>query len=197
MFSRSCSALNSVNCSKFLYFLLFFSSYFLHLSRFNPTTALCVVILCISIHIQKINITKVKMQAPAKWILPLSIHHLGRQKSKLLSALNSELWLASSNPGSVGVTVRHMGILGFSKPNEWNKVVSDAERIVGYPTSFLSLRCLLSDELSNVALHMRKLVGTRHPLLQTAKLVFCFELSLPPPPPPTATPISPRFGFLF
>lgn len=64
---------------------------------------------------------------------------------------------------------RYIGILGFSKPNEWNKVVSDAEKIVGYPTSFLSLRCLLSDELANVALQMRRLVGTRHPLLQTAK----------------------------
>ncbi|CAL1540725.1 unnamed protein product [Lymnaea stagnalis] len=54
-----------------------------------------------------------------------------------------------------------------------SKAVSDAEKIVGYPTSFLSLRCLLSDELSNIALHMRKLVGTRHPLLKTARgMVF-------------------------
>jgi len=47
--------------------------------------------------------------------------------------------------------------------------VSDAEKIVGYPTSFMSLRCLLSDELSNVAMHVRKLVGTKHPLLNTAR----------------------------
>ncbi|XP_038158273.1 decaprenyl-diphosphate synthase subunit 2 [Cyprinodon tularosa] len=51
----------------------------------------------------------------------------------------------------------------------WSKVVSDAEKIVGYPTSFMSLRCLLSDELSNVAMHVRKLVGTQHPLLNTAR----------------------------
>ncbi|KAM6912785.1 all trans-polyprenyl-diphosphate synthase PDSS2 [Xenentodon cancila] len=59
----------------------------------------------------------------------------------------------------------------FSQPgsSNWNKVVSDAEKIVGYPTSFMSLRCLLSDELSNVAMHIRKLVGTRHPLLNTAR----------------------------
>lgn len=59
----------------------------------------------------------------------------------------------------------------FSSPgsNTWSKVVSDAEKIVGYPTSFMSLRCLLSDELSNVALHVRKLVGTQHPLLNTAR----------------------------
>uniref|UniRef100_A0A8P0NPQ3 Decaprenyl diphosphate synthase subunit 2 n=1 Tax=Canis lupus familiaris TaxID=9615 RepID=A0A8P0NPQ3_CANLF len=53
-------------------------------------------------------------------------------------------------------------------PAHWNQVVSEAEKIVGYPTSFMSLRCLLSDELSNIALQVRKLVGTQHPLLTTA-----------------------------
>ncbi|XP_058163205.1 all trans-polyprenyl-diphosphate synthase PDSS2 isoform X2 [Dasypus novemcinctus] len=53
-------------------------------------------------------------------------------------------------------------------PTHWNQVVSEAEKIVGYPTSFMSLRCLLSDELSNIAMQVRKLVGTRHPLLTTA-----------------------------
>ncbi|KAK3932851.1 Decaprenyl-diphosphate synthase subunit 2 [Frankliniella fusca] len=52
---------------------------------------------------------------------------------------------------------------------DWNKAVSEAEKIVGYPTSFLSLRWLLSDEIANVALHLRKLVGSNHPLLKTAK----------------------------
>ncbi|KAK6304554.1 hypothetical protein J4Q44_G00251400 [Coregonus suidteri] len=33
----------------------------------------------------------------------------------------------------------------------------------------MSLRCLLSDELSDVAMHVRKLVGTKHPLLNTAR----------------------------
>ncbi|XP_045662913.1 all trans-polyprenyl-diphosphate synthase PDSS2 isoform X2 [Ursus americanus] len=54
-------------------------------------------------------------------------------------------------------------------PAHWNQVVSEAEKIVGYPTSFMSLRCLLSDELSNIALQVRKLVGTQHPLLTTAR----------------------------
>nr|XP_012293855.1 decaprenyl-diphosphate synthase subunit 2 isoform X2 [Aotus nancymaae] len=53
-------------------------------------------------------------------------------------------------------------------PAHWNQVVSEAEKIVGYPTSFMSLRCLLSDELSNIAMQVRKLVGTQHPLLTTA-----------------------------
>lgn len=54
-------------------------------------------------------------------------------------------------------------------PAQWNQVVSEAEKIVGYPTSFMSLRCLLSDELSNIAVQVRKLVGTQHPLLTTAR----------------------------
>lgn len=54
--------------------------------------------------------------------------------------------------------------------------VSEAERIVGYPTSFLNLRWLLSDEIANVALHLRKLIGTKHPLLDIAKLVQRYYL---------------------
>jgi len=53
--------------------------------------------------------------------------------------------------------------------HDFNRAVSEAEKIVGYPTSFLSLRWLLSDEIANVALHLRKLVGSNHPLLKTAK----------------------------
>ncbi|KAF7269675.1 hypothetical protein GWI33_017291 [Rhynchophorus ferrugineus] len=49
------------------------------------------------------------------------------------------------------------------------KAVNEAEKIVGYPTSFLSLRWLLNDEVANVAHHIRKLIGTNHPLLNTAR----------------------------
>ncbi|XP_055719439.1 all trans-polyprenyl-diphosphate synthase PDSS2-like isoform X3 [Salvelinus fontinalis] len=64
---------------------------------------------------------------------------------------------------------RNISLFSNTTPSNWNKVVSDAEKIVGYPTSFMSLRCLLSDELSNAAMHVRKLVGTKHPLLNTAR----------------------------
>uniref|UniRef100_A0ABM0M5Z4 Uncharacterized protein LOC102803371 n=1 Tax=Saccoglossus kowalevskii TaxID=10224 RepID=A0ABM0M5Z4_SACKO len=66
---------------------------------------------------------------------------------------------------------RDISFLGFGSPEHsaWSKAVSEAEKLVGYPTSFMSLRCLLSDELSNVALQVRKLVGTNHPLLKTAR----------------------------
>lgn len=53
--------------------------------------------------------------------------------------------------------------------NEWNRALSEAEKIVGYQTSYLSLRYLLSDEITNLALHMRKLVGSTHPLVGTGK----------------------------
>lgn len=64
---------------------------------------------------------------------------------------------------------RTLSLFSSSGSSSWSKVVSDAEKIVGYPTSFMSLRCLLSDEFSNVAMHVRKLVGTQHPLLNTAR----------------------------
>ncbi|KAJ3612727.1 hypothetical protein NHX12_018985 [Muraenolepis orangiensis] len=66
-------------------------------------------------------------------------------------------------------TARTLSLFSSTAPSNWSKVVSEAERIVGYPTSFMSLRCLLSDELSNVAMHVRRLVGTDHPLLDTAR----------------------------
>lgn len=53
------------------------------------------------------------------------------------------------------------------KKPDWEHTISEAERLVGYPTSFLSLRWLLSDEIANVTLYLRKLVN--HPSLQTAK----------------------------
>lgn len=63
-------------------------------------------------------------------------------------------------------TCLHMNI---KKKFDSSKVVNEAEKIVGYPTSFLNLRWLLNDEIANVALHLRKLIGTNHPLLDTAR----------------------------
>ncbi|KOB64780.1 putative tumor suppressor protein, partial [Operophtera brumata] len=61
--------------------------------------------------------------------------------------------------------------LGLGRRDEldWRNVVSEAEQIVGYPTSFLNLRWLFNDEIANTAIHLRKLVGTNHPLLKSAK----------------------------
>lgn len=76
--------------------------------------------------------------------------------------------LLHTDGGQRGAATQHAH---NTKP-DWNKAVSEAEKIVGYPTSFLSLRWLLSDEIANVALHLRKLVGSNHPLLKTAKYVL-------------------------
>jgi len=54
-------------------------------------------------------------------------------------------------------------------PTEWTQAVTSAESIIGYNTSFLNLRYLFSDEISNIAVYLKKLIGTGHPLLATAK----------------------------
>ncbi|XP_026758557.2 all trans-polyprenyl-diphosphate synthase PDSS2-like [Galleria mellonella] len=59
--------------------------------------------------------------------------------------------------------------LGDRKELEWRDVLTEAEQIVGYPTSFLNLRWLFNDEIANTAIHLRKLVGSNHPLLKSAK----------------------------
>lgn len=57
-----------------------------------------------------------------------------------------------------------------TKPKvEWNDALSDARKIVDYQTSILSLRTLLNDEITNMAVHMSKLKNSTHPLIQTAK----------------------------
>ncbi|XP_076046748.1 all trans-polyprenyl-diphosphate synthase PDSS2-like [Oratosquilla oratoria] len=71
--------------------------------------------------------------------------------------------------GVVGNSINYSTAPVQHRKPDWNRAVSDAEKIVGYPTSYLTLRSLLSDEMSNIAVHMRKLVGTSHPLLKTAK----------------------------
>uniref|UniRef100_UPI00358FD853 all trans-polyprenyl-diphosphate synthase PDSS2 isoform X2 n=1 Tax=Myxine glutinosa TaxID=7769 RepID=UPI00358FD853 len=53
--------------------------------------------------------------------------------------------------------------------SDWEAAVARAERLVGYPTSLLSLRYLLGDEFGNVALRARRLAASQHPLLRTAR----------------------------
>ena len=77
-------------------------------------------------------------------------------------------WWCSGAPDTISSVVSRRAHSSRS-PAHWNQVVSEAEKIVGYPASFMSLRCLLSDELSNIAMQVRKLVGTQHPLLTTAR----------------------------
>lgn len=84
-------------------------------------------------------------------------------------ALVSKLWGPCSSREVSTCSPRRASVAQHSTKPDWNRAVSEAEKIVGYPTSFLSLRWVLSDEIANVALHLRKLVGSNHPLLKTAK----------------------------
>ncbi|KAG9274936.1 decaprenyl-diphosphate synthase subunit 2 [Astyanax mexicanus] len=96
----------------------------------------------------------------SEWTVMTSLHFCSTRMAA---------WSRLACLGSLSRTRRGLSIFSSTSPSNWTKVVSDAEKIVGYPTSFMSLRCLLSDELSNVAMHVRKLVGTKHPLLNTAR----------------------------
>lgn len=70
---------------------------------------------------------------------------------------------------SSSVYMREKVVVKSETKNEWNRALSEAEKIVGYQNSYLSLRYLLSDEIANLALHMRKLIGSTHPLVATGK----------------------------
>jgi len=70
-------------------------------------------------------------------------------------------------------------VASFNYPSGLSSVLSDAEQIVGYPTSFLNFRFLLSDEFSHLALELRKLAGTGHPLLRTARALLSGDVHEP------------------
>lgn len=59
------------------------------------------------------------------------------------------------------------------KPQEvkpsWNRALTDAEKCVGHQTSFVSLRYLMNDEVTNWGEHMQKLEGSSHPMFNAAK----------------------------
>lgn len=105
------------------------------------------------------------------WVLRCAVGG-GRAVSRW--AATTQLLPAADGPEvfTHATAVRSYGKMYSTVPQQkpdWNRAVSDAEKIVGYPTSYLTLRSLLSDEMSNIAVHMRKLVGSSHPLLKTAK----------------------------
>lgn len=52
---------------------------------------------------------------------------------------------------------------------EWERALSEAEKCVGQQTSFVSLRYLMNDEVTNWGVHMQKLEGSSHPMYNAAK----------------------------
>lgn len=52
---------------------------------------------------------------------------------------------------------------------EWDRALSEAEKCVGPQTSFVSLRYLMNDEVTNWGEHMERLEGSNHPMYEAAK----------------------------
>ncbi|XP_032690769.1 decaprenyl-diphosphate synthase subunit 2 [Odontomachus brunneus] len=95
------------------------------------------------------------------------IHDISRIQRTICVSTQQRFLLSEKKSATAAAT-----IMTTNKKLNWNKAISEAEKIVGYPTSFLSLKWLLSDEIANIALHLRKLVGSNHPLLKTAKNII-------------------------
>lgn len=61
------------------------------------------------------------------------------------------------------------------RARSWRRVSSlsqhllNAERLVGYPASLLGLKHVLGDELAVLASHLKRLIGSRHPVVKTAR----------------------------
>lgn len=70
---------------------------------------------------------------------------------------------------SLSVRGVHSLPASVTKRSQWNKAVAEAESLVGYPTSLMSLQALVNNDLTNLTVHVRKLVGSDHPVLRTAK----------------------------
>ena len=87
-------------------------------------------------------------------------------KAQLLPSLCSQTAQLNSCPSTRSV---HSLPASFTRKNQWNRAVSEAEKLVGYPTSLVSVRALMDDDFANIAVHMRKLIGSDHPVLQTVK----------------------------
>ena len=76
--------------------------------------------------------------------------------------------------------VRFLSSNGFyvhikNKTPNWQPLLSEGEKIIGYPSSLQSLvnlKYLFNEEVSTLVGYLRKLVGTQHPLLKLASNMF-------------------------
>jgi decaprenyl-diphosphate synthase subunit 2 len=58
-----------------------------------------------------------------------------------------------------------------NKTPNWQPLLSEGEKIIGYPSSLrslMNLKYLFNEEVSTLIGYLRKLVGTQHPLLKLA-----------------------------
>ncbi|XP_040576065.1 all trans-polyprenyl-diphosphate synthase PDSS2 isoform X1 [Lepeophtheirus salmonis] len=67
----------------------------------------------------------------------------------------------------------HISQVHIPKRRGWDRVLSEAEKLVGFPSSFASLSAFMNEDMSNWAVHARKLASSNHPFTTTMKrLVF-------------------------
>lgn len=52
---------------------------------------------------------------------------------------------------------------------EFSQAITEAGKLVGYQSDFSTLRWLFKDDILNFELHLKKLIETNHPLLETVK----------------------------
>jgi hypothetical protein len=52
---------------------------------------------------------------------------------------------------------------------EFSQAISEAGKLVGYQSDFSTLRWLFKDDILNFEIHLKKLIETNHPLLETVK----------------------------
>lgn len=78
------------------------------------------------------------------------------------------------NARHISVTAMNREKIALKMSNEakissFESAIINAESIVGYQASYLTLRHLLNDEMSNLGPHMRQFVSSGHPLVETCK----------------------------
>lgn len=67
------------------------------------------------------------------------------------------------------VTIRSASQLYPTTSRTWDDAMSQAENIVGDSSNFSSLQKWVSGEFNNITKYLQKLIGTNHPMLETAK----------------------------
>nr|ACO11182.1 Decaprenyl-diphosphate synthase subunit 2 [Caligus rogercresseyi] len=67
----------------------------------------------------------------------------------------------------------HISQVHIPKRRGWDRCLSEAEKLVGFPSSFESLSAFMTEDVSNWSAHARRLTSSNHPFTSTIKrLVF-------------------------
>jgi len=82
---------------------------------------------------------------------------------------SSRLILRQISKHSISANCYSVQSVKLPKQHEWNRAVASAEKMVGFPTSLLNLQSLMNDDVTGMTEHMRKLMGSDHPVLKSMK----------------------------